>query len=131
VSPRNGAGLAPSDRCKAGILDAWQHSVFSRPNSANQAQALRAELTGNTCVGAGITVRSGTPVIELCRRALAAGLDPALPMEVFRNGTLALRVRSIGEAAGLRVNSKGTGFVRLEAVPTGPSVRQNQKGGAS
>jgi hypothetical protein len=37
---------------------------------------------------------------------------------------LALRVRSIGEAAGLKINSKGTGFIKRRVpVRTAPPVR--------
>jgi len=52
-------------------------------------------------------------------------------MEVYRGATLALRIRSIGEAAGLEINSKGTGFVPARAIRTAPPMRPNEKGGAS
>jgi hypothetical protein len=42
-------------------------------------------------------------VCALCRKLLEAGHDPAEPMEVYRGATLALHVRSIGEAAKLTV----------------------------
>ncbi len=74
-------------------------------------QVIRTELIGrHTCVAAGVTARSSAPVLALCRQLLAAGLNPDQPMEVFRTGTLALHIRSIGEAAGLEINSEGTGF---------------------
>jgi hypothetical protein len=62
---------------------------------------------------AGIEVvasRQGDAVVcALCRRLIDAGHDPALPLEVYRGSTLALRVRSIGEAAGLTVHETGSG----------------------
>jgi hypothetical protein len=75
---------------------------------------LRAELSGsNHCTAARITARGAAPVLTLCRQLLAAGLDPDTALEVHRGALLALRVRSIGEAAGLEINSHGTAFVAL------------------
>jgi hypothetical protein len=74
---------------------------------------VRADLTGSTsCTAAGISVTSNTPVLSLCRRLLEAGHDPDTRLDVYRGATLALIVRSIGEAAHLEINSHGTGFVR-------------------
>ena len=47
----------------------------------------------------------------MCRELLAAGLPPDAALIVWRRGTLALRIRSIGEAAALEVSAKGTDFV--------------------
>jgi len=41
---------------------------------------------------------------------MEAGHDPSTPLEAYRGGMLALRVKSIGQAAKLQVNSHGTGF---------------------
>jgi hypothetical protein len=91
---------------------------------------VRCELNGTgTAVATGITVKSTTPVLTLCRRALAAGLDPNLPMEVFRGDTLALRIRSIGEAAGLEIRGDGVGFRPAAGLGTAPPVRPNGKSG--
>jgi hypothetical protein len=54
-----------------------------------------------------------------------AGHDPSRPLEAWRNGVLCLGVRSIGEAAGLRVNNKGTAFVWAAAVPTATPIDLN------
>ena len=78
---------------------------------------LIAELIGDdTATACGITVRSSSPVLALCRELIAAGLDPDAALTVFRRGVVALRVRSIGEAAALEINSKGTGFTRARTV---------------
>jgi hypothetical protein len=78
--------------------------------------AIRAELAGSdTCTAAGIKAKGKTPVLNLCRLLLAVG----------RNGTLALKVRSIGEGAALDINSKGTGFVPYGAVRTASPTSQN------
>lgn len=71
----------------------------------------------------GITARSSTPVLALCRELLAQGLSPDAALAVHRAGTLALRIRSIGEAARLEVNSAGTGFAPLRAVRTASLMR--------
>jgi hypothetical protein len=51
------------------------------------------------------------------------GHDPGQPLHAYRGGTLALIVRSIGEAACLEINAKGTAFVARRAVRTGSPVR--------
>jgi hypothetical protein len=72
---------------------------------------IQAQLSGDdTCTALGITVRSSSPVLALCRKLVEAGHDPATPLEAYRGDTLCLRVRSIGRAAKLEVNSEGTGF---------------------
>jgi hypothetical protein len=86
---------------------------------------LYAELTGSdTCISAGHTVRAHAPVLAMCRQLLAAGLDPDQAMEVYRGATLALRVRSIGEAAKLEINSHGTAFVARRERRTASPMRQ-------
>jgi hypothetical protein len=67
---------------------------------------LRAELTGSdTCTlgQLGLSVHSRSPVIKLTRELIALGIDPRTKLEVFRGDILALKVRSIHEAAGLCV----------------------------
>ena len=72
---------------------------------------IRVELpsTGvDTCTAASITARSHTPVLTLCRKMIAAGIDPATELQVFRGDTLALTIRNIGEAAKLAVRESGS-----------------------
>jgi len=96
--------------------------------AASQEQAIRAELTGDSqCRAEGITVRSGSPVLEMCRVLVRARFDTGRPLHAYRGTTLSLIVCSIGEAATLDVNSKGTGFVRHRqsvriAAPIAPSA---------
>jgi hypothetical protein len=74
------------------------------------AAMIRAELTGSdTCAELGMTVKSGAPVLVLCRKLVEAGHDPSMPLEAYRGDTLCLQVRSIGEAAGLRMDTDKTG----------------------
>lgn len=74
------------------------------------AQPIRAEIEGDTCGALGVAARSSSPVLSLCRKLVADGYDPTLPLEVYRGDVLCLRIRSIGETAGLEINSLGTGF---------------------
>jgi hypothetical protein len=86
---------------------------------------IRADLSGDdTCTALGITLRSGSPVLVLCRKLVEIGHDPATPMDVYRGSTLALRVRSIGEAAGLQVASHSRGFIRAPQWRRGSLVSQ-------
>jgi hypothetical protein len=90
--------------------------------------SILAELSGaDTCSTANITATSTTPVLALCRQLLAQGLDPDRAMEVWRGGTLALHIRSIGEAAGLKINGHGSGFRRPRDGGAAPPMRGNEK----
>jgi len=91
-----------------------------------EPQALRADLIGsNTCSANGITAHGAAPVLILCRQLLAAGLDPDQALHVFRGATLALRVRSIGEAAGLEIGGDGTSFRPRREPDAAPPMRKS------
>jgi len=67
---------------------------------------LRSELIGeNACAALGMTARGRTPVLALCRLLVEYGYDPASTLEAYRGQKLCLTARSIGEAAGLAVES--------------------------
>jgi hypothetical protein len=76
---------------------------------------ISGELHGDrTAVATGITAHGYAPALALCRKLVAACHDPRTRLELFRkNGTLALRIRSIGEGAQLRIDGDGTRFERL------------------
>jgi hypothetical protein len=91
--------------------DAPKGKRFSAPQAA-----IRAELLADdSCSALGMTVRGPARVLALCRQLIADGHDPGLPLEVWRGPVLSLRVRSIGEAAQLRVATHGCGFERFPA----------------
>jgi hypothetical protein len=76
-------------------------------------KTIKVTFVGANTVRAGtMTVCSSSPILELARQLLAAGYDPATPLEVHRGDILALCVRSIGEAASLEINGHGNGFRR-------------------
>jgi hypothetical protein len=87
---------------------------------------IRAELASDDrATACGIVARSSSPVLRLCRLLVEAGHHPGLPLEAWRNGVLCLRVRSIGEAAGLEINAHGTGFISSCARRAAPPIDLN------
>lgn len=76
------------------------------------------------CQGEGTIARGSAPVLALCRALIKAGHDPAKPLEAWRGDTLALRVRTIGEGARLRVATHCVGFETIPECTRGPPVRR-------
>jgi hypothetical protein len=95
---------------------------------AQSTQAIRAELiSSDRCTADGLTARSVTPVLSLCRRLVAAAVNPAAPLEAWRGEILCLRVRSIAEGARLRGATHGVGFERLPECTGGPPIRVSER----
>jgi hypothetical protein len=70
----------------------------------------RAELIGSNGASAlGVEAHGPSPVLALCRALIEAGHDPATPLHAYRDHTLALKVRSIGEGAKLTVGDNDIG----------------------
>ena len=68
------------------------------------ALPIRAELTGSaTATALGISARSNSPILTLCRLLIRAGHNPSARLEAHRGSTLCLRVCSIGGGARLTV----------------------------
>jgi hypothetical protein len=79
----------------------------------------------DVCTAEGFTAVGAAPVLLICRKLVEAGIDPESRLEAWRGDTLALRVRRIGEAAELEINSKGTDFIRSPEVRrASPSVKK-------
>lgn len=97
----------------------------SKPSSSSP-QPIRAELAWSDAATAlGIVARSASPILDLCRLLIEGGYDPATPLEAWRAGTLCLRVDTIGIAARLEINSKGTGFIAARDVRIAPPMCAN------
>lgn len=113
---------------RAGII---QPNILNNP--LPQVATIRAEVLGTgICEACGITARGSAPVLTLCRLLIAAGHDPRSRLEAWRGSMLAVRVRSIGEAANLRVREDRIEFARWEPPPRArPSPRIAQKGQAA
>jgi hypothetical protein len=90
-------------------------------------QAIRAQLAGDTCTALGITAKSDSPVLTLCRKLLDAGYDLSASLEAYRGDGLALRVKSIGQAAQLKVDVAPSGrfFKRDKSRVIAPPIRPN------
>jgi hypothetical protein len=93
----------------------------SAADNARPITAVRAELVGSNCATAlRIEAHGSSPLLTLCRKLIEIGHNPGLALLAYRGAVLALKVRSIGEAAGLEVNGDGTGF-RPVRKPDGAS----------
>ena len=83
-------------------------------NPQQSTAPIRATLIGSDrCEAEGRTVRAYAPALALCRKLLAAGYDPARPLEAYRADTLCLNVRSIGEGAKYAVKDSSAGTPSL------------------
>ena len=69
------------------------NDLLSLPQTSDKA-AIRSELSGSAASALGR--RGVAPVLALDRRSIAAGFNPATPLEVRRNNNLCIRVRSVG-----------------------------------
>jgi hypothetical protein len=84
---------------------------------------IRAELIGSDmCTAAGLTAQGHVPALAVCRKLLAAGYNPRCELHVYRDGTLALRIRSIGEGARLTVEECSDGKPRFRSYRPHPSA---------
>jgi hypothetical protein len=92
-------------------------------------QAIRAELIGSgRCSALELTATGHAPVLALCHLLIDAGHHPATPLEAHRGEVLCLRVRSIGEAARLRVATHDVGFEPLPECTGASPVGQKGVG---
>lgn len=95
-------------------------------------QVIRADLFGSHhchCPALGLYTCADAPILEMCRRLVASGANPEAQLDCYRDGTLALTVRTVGEGARLKINGRGDGFARLLERPsdvgTAPSMRRS------
>jgi hypothetical protein len=86
------------------------------------SNVILAQLSSDTyCSALGITVRSPSPVLALCRKLIQVSTyAPETPLNACRGDTLCLRVRSIGEAAGLRMGVSVNGCPVFKPRQTRP-----------
>ena len=103
------------------------HAPFTFPPPTVQVKSsvIHATLAGShTARALGLVVHGPSPVLLLCRQLVELGQNPDRPLDAWRGKTLCLSIRSIGEAAQLKVNNRGTGFVKAaRGVRAGPPVR--------
>jgi|SRR6516162_6256626 len=103
----------------------------ARIGKSDRPGPIVATLVGSdTAIGAGLAAHAGAPVLALCRKLIAAGHDPATPLEAYGGATLGLRVKSIGQAAQLRLGVSPSGvpiFKRQETCPAGSPIAPNRR----
>jgi hypothetical protein len=114
-----------SDACRKATFRALTPaSRHDGQGPANGNRIIRAELIdSDTAIALGHAVKAYTPVP--CRALVAAGHDPALRLEAYRNETHCLTVRSIGEGSRLEINARGNGFRVHRAADAAPPVAAN------
>jgi hypothetical protein len=101
----------------------------AHPVNSQNSFPVQAQLTGSdTATALGITGRGNTPVLDLCRKLVRSGVDPNLRLDCYRGGTSCLHIRTIGEGAGLEINSHGTGFIALRDRRRGSPMSWNGGG---
>ena len=105
----------------------------NRQRLNNRCEPIRAELAGSHhCKAEGFAVRSSAPILALCRKLIAAGVDPGRPLHAYRGDVLCLRVRSIGECAKLTVAEGARDLPRFRQWKAphfregSPPARQNE-----
>jgi hypothetical protein len=85
-------------------------SVMCNTIRAQLSSDTYATAVGITLNGSHLTVRSPSPVLVLCRELVETSTyASSTPLDVYRGNTLCLRVRSIGEGAGLTIASETEG----------------------
>ena len=120
-------GPAPAAaECKARTNDQLGGKVgLVATPSRKPSQVVRAELVGSDrCLAAGYVTRGTTPVLAMCRKLVAAGINPAASLECYRGTTLAITAASIGQGAGLEINGHGTGFRALRKGGAASPIRK-------
>ena len=86
-----------------------------------RVETLIGELFDDTCSLAGVTAGGRTPVLTACRQALALGINPASAVEIYRQGVLALRIRTLAAGAQLTVEECSDGRPRFRSYRPPPS----------
>jgi len=78
----------------------------------------------NTCAVGDFAVTAYEPVFEMCRKLVAAGVNPQTRLECYRGSTLAFVVNAIGKGAGLTVEDDHRGTPRFRKW-RGPRLRRS------
>jgi hypothetical protein len=120
---------APAGRETGSQSDRLGGAIASANTSKPQelTTPIRARLIGSDrCEVEGHTVRAYAPVLAMCRELVAAGYDPATPLDAYRGESasrsntrpwgdmLCLKVHAIGEAAQYTVKDDNRGTPRLQ-----------------
>lgn len=122
---------APAGRETGSQSDRLGGAIASANTSKPQelTTPIRATLIGcDRCEVEGHTVRAYAPVLAMCRELVAAGYDPATPLEAYRGDMLCLKARSIGEGANLEINGDGVGLRQRRKPDAASPIAANASG---
>jgi hypothetical protein len=110
---RKAARPAPAvTGCGPQVIDLLGGRINPARHIQPKQEHVIAELVGDDscrCQEIDAAVTANAPVLAMCRQLLATGIDPDTALCVYRQGKLALRVRSIREGARLTVKTAGNG----------------------
>ena len=90
--------------------------------TARVISPIQAQLVGARCSALGITGTGAAPCLALCHALIKHGIPPDTPLEVYRGSVLALRVRTIGEGAQLRVTDNKSGIPVFKRAELGAAT---------
>jgi hypothetical protein len=111
--PRKAARPAPAVTGREPqVIDLLGGKINPARNIQPKQEHVIAELVGDDscrCQEIDAAVTANAPVLAMCRQLLATGIDPDTALGVYRQGVLALKVRSIREGARLTVKTAGNG----------------------
>jgi len=77
-----------------------KHELRRKGRIEQRLTPTATELVGShRCESLGFVGKGNSPVLSLCRSFFAAGLNPDQALDVYRAGTLPLRMKSHGRGA--------------------------------
>jgi hypothetical protein len=94
------------------VIDLLGGKIKPARNIQPKREHIIAELIGDDscrCQEIDAAVTANAPVLAMCRLLIATGIDPDTALCVYRQGVLALKVRSMREGARLTVKTAGNG----------------------
>jgi hypothetical protein len=95
--------------------------------SIHRRPLIYADLSNDdVCKALGVKIQSPSPLLDLCRALVEAGIDPTTPLEAYRGKVMCLRVRSIGEAANLRISHDHSVEFKPLLMPAAGSPMRSQ-----
>jgi hypothetical protein len=91
---------------------------------SNTLSVIIAQLVGsNIAIVDNIT---GRGALDLCRRLIVAGVDPDAELHCYRDGVIALRIKSVGAGAKLTVQETASGGPRFSSWRPFPAARSGR-----
>src|ERR1700733_10064465 len=69
---------------------------------------------------------TGRGSLDLCRRLIVAGVDPDAELHCYRDGLIALRIKSVGAGAKLTVHETASGGPRFSTWRPFPAARSGR-----